>query len=346
MRLTKAFARQPPVWIFAEMMGALLVIGVLDSVSGYEIRLLPFYVGPIFVVAWFCGKKPGVAAGLVAGCISLIADWIDHDPDLMGWAQGWEIARHLGTCLAIALVGSALRVKRDMAAARIALLEHSRQLENEIVRITDAEQRRLGQDLHDGLCQYLAALACSATSLRDDLQKLHLRSEADTAGELSDLLRDAVVQTRDLAHRLVPAHLSRVGLSLALESLAQSVSRLQGINCRFESRGPARNYEQVAAKHLYRIAQEAINNATRHGKARNIIVSLEAVNGLTTLNVRDDGTGFSPSITNGAGTGLQIMRYRARLNGGELRIEPAEGGGTLISCTAKTSQENREEPAF
>src|SRR5947209_17924178 len=119
MSLTKAFARQPRRWIFLEMSAALVLIGVLDRVSGYQIRLLPFYAGPIFVVAWFCGKKPSLVAGLLAGVISLGADWLDNDPDLQGWTQGWEILRHLGSCLAISLVGSALRAKRDITTARI-----------------------------------------------------------------------------------------------------------------------------------------------------------------------------------------------------------------------------------
>ncbi|HEY4283385.1 MAG TPA: ATP-binding protein [Chthoniobacterales bacterium] len=336
MGLAKAFARQRRAFILAEMIAALLLIGVLDAFSGYQIRLLPFYTVPIFAVAWFCGKRSGIFVGLLAGLVSLTADWLDHDPDLQGWFEGWEILRHLASCLVIALVGSALRAKRDIATGRIALLEHSHRLEGEIVRISDAEQRRIGQDLHDGLCQCLAALACSAASLREDLEQRRLPTEAAAAGELAELLRDTVVQTRDLAHRLVPAHVARMGLPLALESLALSVTRLHGINCTFASRGATKEYDHGTAKYLYRIAQEAINNATKHGKAQNISVMLDRENGLTTLKVQDDGVGFPTETTNGSGHGLQIMRYRARLNGGELRIERPESGGTLISCTAKT----------
>ena len=92
--------------------------------------------------------------------------------------------------------------------------------------------------------------------------------------------------------------------------------------------------------HLYRIAQEAINNATRHGKARNIAVSLDAAGHLMTLRVLDDGVGISESKSKGMG--LTIMRYRARLNGGELRIEQPKAGGTLVSCTAKTNRQESE----
>jgi len=343
MRLTQAFAKQSRVLIFVEMLAALVTIGLFDVVSGYQIRLLPFYAGPVFVVAWFCDKKSAIAAGLCAGAISLTADWLDHDPDLQGWAQGWEVFRHLVSCIAVALVGMALRAKRDIANARIALLEHNQRLEEEIVQTTDAEQRRIGQDLHDGLCQYLAALTCSATELSDDLNQLRLRPQAESAAELAELLRDAVVQTRDLAYRLVPAHISRVGLVVALESLAHSVSRLHGISCTFEARGPAPAYDENYATDLYRIAQEAINNATRHGQAHRIAVSLETTNGTTVLNVLDDGLGFSSK--NVGGTGLQIMTYRARLNGGEIKVEQPPTGGTLVSCTTKTAHEVTESAA-
>ena len=339
MRLGKAFASQSRFWIFVEAIIVLLLIGLLDLVSGYQVRLLPFYAGPIFAAAWFCGKKHGIAAGLLGGVISLAADWVEGDPDLQGWSEGWEIVRHLSSCLAIALVGSALRSKRDIAAGRIALLEHSQRLEEEIVRITDSEQKRIGQDLHDGLCQYLAALACSAASLQDDLRKHHLQAESAAAAELAELLRDAVVQTRDLAHRLVPAHVARVGLPLALESLTQSVSRLHAINCTFQRRGHKEHFSDEQAKHLYRITQEAINNATKHGGARNILVTLDATTDLTRLSIDDDGIGFDSAAINGSSLGLQIMRYRARLSGSELEIEKSKQGGTRISCISRSKED-------
>jgi signal transduction histidine kinase len=227
-----------------------------------------------------------------------------------------------------------------MAAQRIALLEHSQRLEREIVNISEAEQRRIGQDLHDGLCQYLAGLTCSATSLRDDLQELHLHADANAAGELVKLLQDAVVQTRDLARKLVPAHVSRLGLVLALESLAQSVTRLHGITCRCRCHASSANWDEHTAMHLYRIAQEAINNATRHGKARNICLFLDAAGRSIRLRVVDDGTGISESPSEGMG--LDIMRYRARLIGGQLTIKTRNSRGTIVTCTARTDFQGNE----
>lgn len=241
----------------------------------------------------------------------------------------------------VALVGSVLRTKRDIAADRIALLERgSRRLEREVVNISEAEQRRIGQDLHDGLCQYLAGVTCGASSLRDDLEKLGVRAEADTASELVKLLQDAVVQTRDLAHGLVPAQVSRLGLVLALESLARSVRRMYGVTCSFQFHGDSRNWDEQSAIHLYRIAQEAINNATRHGRARNILVFLEAVDHSLSLRVLDDGVGVSEALSEGVG--LRIMRYRARSIGGEVTIERRNGTGTTVSCTVRTNSQVNE----
>ena len=339
MRFAKRFARQSQAWIISEGIAALLVVAVLDYLTNYKIRLLPFYAVPIFVLAWFCGKKWGIAAALSSGVIWWYVNWCNGDPDLHSGIVVWEVPRHLGFFLLVALASSALRAKSDIAAERIALLEHSQRLEREIVDISEAEQRRIGQDLHDGVCQYLAGLTCSASSLRDDLEALHLHADAKTADELVRLLQDAVVQTRDLARRLVPAHVSRLGLVLALESLAQSVTRLHGVNCGLRCNASSANWDEHTAMHLYRIAQEAINNATRHANARNISLFLDAANGSVTLRVEDDGTGISDA--NSEGMGLDIMRYRARLLGGELTISQRNGRGTAVSCTARsTSQKN------
>ena len=209
MSSPEKFARQPRALIVAEMAATLFVIAAFDFVTDYKIRLGSLYAVPVFVLAWFCGKKWGIAAAVSANLIWWYVNWTTGDPILHSSIGVWETSRHVGFFLIVALVGSALRTKSDIAADRIALLERSQRLEREIVNVSEAEQRRIGQDLHDGLCQYLAGLTCGASSLRDDLQKLDLRAEAKTASELVMLLQDAVVQTRDLARRLVPADVSR-----------------------------------------------------------------------------------------------------------------------------------------
>lgn len=324
----------------AEVAGSLIVIGVLDLITTYNFRLLPFYAGPIFVVGWFFGKRPGIATALVSAVIWWSANWFNGDPDLHTWVWAWEIARHVGFFLLVAWTAAALRVKSDMAAARIALLEHSRRLEREIINISEEAQRRIGQDLHDGVCQVLAALSCSATGLRTDLENRNLLAEANAAAELARLLQAAVVETRDLARSLVPAHVSEVGLALALEGLAQSVSRLHRVNCTFQLRGRETAGSDEISTHLYRIAQEAVSNAIKHGKAKNIRLSLGVASDRWTLRITDDGSGISETPSKG-GMGLAVMAYRARVTGGDLTLERPAAGGTRVTCTIPT---NGQEP--
>jgi len=342
MKLTKAFAQQSRTWILVEVAAALLIIGFLDFVTSYEFRLLPLYAGPIFVAGWYFGRGIGIGNALVSAVIWWCANWFNGDPELHSWVRSWEVTRHVSFFVIVGWVGAALHAKSEIATARIALLEHSRRLESEIVGISEAEQRRIGQDLHDGVCQVLAALTCSATELQGDLEKRDLPEQARSARELARLLQSAVVETRDLARSLVPAHVSEVGLSLALESLAQSVSSLHGINCTFRSSGGEIDRNDAVATHLYRIAQEAINNATRHGKAKNITVALEAADQGVLLRVADDGGGISSAPVSNNGIGMAVMRYRAHLSGGELAVDSPPDGGTIVSCTAKTNGAQHE----
>jgi signal transduction histidine kinase len=286
------------------------------------------------VVAWFCGKRWAFAATIFAAMTWWSANYLGGDPELHGLMQAWEIFRHGGFFVVVAFLGSALRAKSDIAAARIALLERARHLEHEIVNISEAEQRRLGRDLHDGLCQYLAGLSCAAAGLRDDLRALHLEDKAESADELVKLLQDSVVQTRDLAHALVPAQVVELGLAVALESLAQSITRLHAISCTFEAREAPSHCDNETATHLYRIAQEAISNAIKHGAAKNIHVSLATAGDRLILRVTDDGLGLRERGST-KGSGLAIMEYRARISGGDLKIGPAERSGTEVRCTVR-----------
>jgi len=332
MTFSRLLQRQPREWLFAEGTVLVLIVGFLDFYTGYEVSLSILYGVPIYAVAWYCDKKAGILLALIAGLTWWWANVEIGHPYLQSWHEAWETFVRLSFFVFIAIGAAALRAERDTATARIALLEHTQRLEQEIIRISEREQRRIGQDLHDGLCQYLAALGCAAAALKTDLEKQNLLREAESADELATLLKDAIVQTRDSARGLVPLHLGEAGLASALEGLALSVSRLQGVNCTFESDGSAIDHNEQTAMHLYRIAQEAINNATKHGKARNVALSLQAAKGITTLRITDDGEGISHAPSNKGGMGLSIMNYRARLCGGELNIVERNGGGTVVRC--------------
>src|SRR3954464_1295718 len=148
MKISKAFAQQPRGWILFEIGVALLIIGLFDFITSYEFRLLPFYAGPIFVAGWFFGKRFGIGTAVISAVIWWCANWFNGDPDLHSWFRTWEVFRHVCFFLVVGWTGAAMRGKGEIAAARILLLEHSRRLEEQIVGISEAEQRRIGQDLH------------------------------------------------------------------------------------------------------------------------------------------------------------------------------------------------------
>lgn len=345
MRLLTAFQRQPREWIFAEASVCVFLIGVWDYRTGYEVSLSLLYCAPIFVVAWCGDKKLGLLLALLAGLVWWWADVLAGHPYVRSWHEAWETFVRISFFIITAIGTSAVKLQRDSSEARIKLLEYSHRLEREIIGISEQEQRRIGQDLHDGICQCLAAISCSAAALKTDLARKGLPSEARVADQLAALLRDAIAQTRDLARGLVPVQMDQAGLASALEELAASASRLLGIDLTYRAIGLPLVEDSAAAMHLYRIAQEAINNATRHGKAKAVDIILIEHPGKITLRITDDGEGISKTTPNGGGIGLGLMHYRARLAGGELRIEEPNSGGTVVSCQISAEEVERQHAA-
>lgn len=211
-------------------------------------------------------------------------------------------------------------------------LSERRRLEHLLLTASDAEQQRIGADLHDGLGQQLTGLACIAVALRDRL-RTKLPAEADNADLISRLANEASEQSLALARGLSPVHLESHGLASALEDLSFQSQRLHHIECRFSLRGPPPKIDHLAAIHLYRIAQEAIHNAVRHGGAQRIHIGLVSRGPRHRLLVLDDGQGFdSLADQRGEGRGLCLMGYRANMLGGTLAIFSSLGLGARIVC--------------
>lgn len=184
-----------------------------------------------------------------------------------------------------------MKAERDQTWARIALLERSRRLEREILSVSEREQERIGQDLHDGLCQYFAAVACAAASLRRDLS-VERSSHISAAADIEDLIKKGVTETRNLARGLFPIRKEDNGLESALQELTTRTSRLVEIPCAFECNTSPPMPDANTSNHLYRITQEALNNAIKHGKPTHIDISLEAGEGEIVLSITDDGVGM------------------------------------------------------
>jgi signal transduction histidine kinase len=219
----------------------------------------------------------------------------------------------------------------------IADLTTRRTMEKQIAEASEREQRRIGQDLHDGVCQHLVGVAFAAGTLQSTLESLALGREAMAAGEIASLINDAIREARDLAHGLYPASLEE-GIEMALRTLATTTQERTGIACSARFEGGETHLDPVSTVHLYRIAQECISNACRHGAPHEIDLTLESKDQHLRLTVVDNGKGMDSSRPAARGIGLNLMRYRANLMGGVLDIESKPGLGTRISCNLPPSR--------
>jgi PAS domain S-box-containing protein len=206
------------------------------------------------------------------------------------------------------------------------------ELEREILAVSEREQRRLGHDLHDDLGQQLAGIEFLTQRLAGDLTA-RAAAPAARAREIAQMVQRAMTQTRELARGLSPVRLEAEGLADALRELAAGTKKVFRCDCRFRCNPPVLVPNHTVATHLYRIAQEAVNNALRHGKARRIDISLAAKGRSVVLTVNDNGRGIPGKLPKRTGMGLHIMRYRAEVIGGALKAEPHPRGGTRVVCS-------------
>jgi PAS domain S-box-containing protein len=209
-----------------------------------------------------------------------------------------------------------------------------KQLEKEILNVSDREQRRIGQDLHDGLGQQLAAIELMCESLKSDISRDNpgLR---DQVSRLAGFLREAIGQTRALAHGLTSFMLDASGLQAALAELCDRTVAMARVKCRFVCPETVLLDDSETAGHLYRIAQEAVGNALKHAQATEVIISLRGGDGQVVLTVADNGKGLPKATKTSRGIGLQVMRHRADTIGAELTVTAKRGKGVTVTVTLR-----------
>ena len=220
----------------------------------------------------------------------------------------------------------------DALAEQLARIAERIKAEKEISEISTREQQRIGQELHDGLGQELTGLGYLAETLLRDLQDRGA-TEAETANRLARGIEHAMDQTRAIAKGLVPVEIDAQGLMSALDQLVSNTEHRCGVTCRLLCSEAARIGDTATATQLFRIIQEAINNAAKHARAKHIAVELKTDESQITFQVRDDGVGISDDFEQTTGMGLRIMRHRAGVIGATLNVGPADGGGTLVTCS-------------
>ncbi len=226
---------------------------------------------------------------------------------------------------------AAIEQDRALAAAQA----ESRRLEGEMLAVGEGERHRIGADLHDGLGQQLTAIELYCTALKADAQKVN-PDLASRLGLMGRMLRDAITQTRSLARGLVPVSDDPDALRIGLAELAETTTSIGPSKCRFECPGPVLLGDRIVAGHLYRIAQEAVNNAVKHARAEEIVIELARADSTVRLRISDNGRGLSRA--GGRGLGLGVMKHRASVIGGRLDMTSKKGLGFTIECTVSVPE--------
>jgi len=341
------FVESLPPALLMLLLGALTgMIGVADYLTGTDATFSALYLFPICVAAWYTGLN--VAYGFAILC-SL--SWVGGDI-LAGayyssiWVPVWNLASRfavfiIGAHLVAALhkSNSDLEARAEERAVKLtAEIAARERVERELLHISEREQRRLGHDIHDSLCQHLTGTALAGQVLAQNL-KLQNSPQAANASRVVELIEDGIALSRNLAKGLNSVNLSSGGLMEALEDFAASASDLFKISCRFQCPLPVLIADSQTAEHLYRIAQEAVSNAVKHGHAKNIVIRLELSKAGKVLRVIDDGAGLPALEGNGKGMGLRIMSYRADMIGAKFTIRRRDVSGTVVTTLLPLERE-------
>jgi PAS domain S-box-containing protein len=211
-----------------------------------------------------------------------------------------------------------------------------KRLETAVMEVSGREQRRIGQDLHDGLGQLLTGIAFMSKVQEQRLAEKGA-AEAAEASKIVRLVNEAIHNARELSRGLMPGLAEPSGLMSSLEQMANEVHEVFGVSCLYSGE-PLLVYDATASSHLYHIAQEAVSNAIKHGKARHIEIDLRGGRASGVLTVRDTGCGIAPGPRQHSGMGLDIMKHRAKMIGGALAI--ASGSqGTTVTCRFPLAEE-------
>jgi signal transduction histidine kinase len=340
VRLLERLERRSQPFLVLAGLAVLVVIGTIDYLTGFEVLFSVFYLLEVALAAWFVGK----GFGLLMSVLSVLV-WIGGDlaagarysnPLIPVWNAlilmvFYFVVVWLLTNLRALHRELEARVRQRTAALVREMAERQR-LEEEILQVSEREQRRIGHELHDSLCQHLTGTALAGQVLGERLAAKSLPEAAD-ADKVVELVEEGITLARNLARGLYPVEMEAEGLMAAFQDLADNLTKGARVRCIFECEAPVLMHDDAAATHLYRIAQEAVRNAIQHGKPKRIGITLAEQNGLVTLTVEDDGVGVPETAQKSGGLGVQIMAHRAAMIGGSFAIEPAPTGGTIVTCS-------------
>jgi len=328
----------PQVMLTVLLLALTCLVGLLDYLVGSNATFVSLYLIPMAIAAWYLGLPFSYVIASLSTVFWVAGD-VGAGVEVGNSTLTWNLLSRFAVFIAVSHLVRALRSLHDdvealaekRSAQLVSEIKARERLEQELVHISEREQRSVGHDIHDSLCQHLTGTALAGQVLVQNL-KAQKSAAADSAARVVELIEDGITLSRNLARGLHSVGRSGDGLMEALEDFAASTNELFKISCRFECPLPVLINDIHAAQHLYRIAQEAVGNAIKHGRARNIQIRLEAHKGGKRLSIIDDGTGRPPFSANGKGMGLRIMSYRADRIGASFSIRRRDPTGTVVNC--------------
>lgn len=331
-----------------------MVLGIagVDYVTGSEVSVSLLYLIPICCCAWYAGRGASVLIAAASAAAWFAAVLLERGLAGQDWVLAWNTLTMGSIFVIVAVLVATLKTTQTnlvtaqtnleatvvertaelhetVTALEVEIAKRQR-LEREILEISEREQCRLGQDLHDGLGQELAGIA-----MLGDVHARQLEAEAHpsaaAAADIPNYIRAAIDSARRLAKGLYPIELERSGLLPALKALAAQTSERSGICCELRLSGVVPRLPKPAKIHVFRIVQECISNALKHGRPRCIRIDLQVRDRMHIFAVTDDGIGFDVAAVH-RGMGLHLMGCRARVIGAEIVVERPPEGGCRISC--------------
>ncbi|MCX8123171.1 MAG: PAS domain S-box protein [Spirochaetes bacterium] len=211
-------------------------------------------------------------------------------------------------------------------------ITEKKQLEKKILQANLEERNRIARDLHDGLGQHLAGIIFKTEMLRLKL-KNNYPQEADEIAEIQNMVHQAIEQTRLIARGLSPVDLNNKGLYSSLQEMIADINKNFSIKAILEWNITSNIDETIDTVHVYYIIREALNNAVKHGKPKNIAVTVSEDTMYYYLKVMDDGKGIPDEVDLTKGMGMHIMQYRAWIINASFQVQNNKNGGTIIQCT-------------
>jgi signal transduction histidine kinase len=325
-------------------LAVLAFIGMIDYLTGFELFFSVFYLLEVGLAAWFVGAGFGILMSVLSVIVWIGGDFAAgaHYSNLV--VPIWNAVILMVFYFIVVWLLTHLRSLHRELEARVqdrtrALtreMAERQRLEEEILRVSEREQRRIGHELHDSLCQHLTATALAGQVLGERLAAKSLPEAAD-AVKVVGLVENGIELARNLARGLYPVEMEAEGLMAAFQELANNISKGTKVRCVFDCDKPVLIHDDTIATHLYRITQEAVRNSLRHSKAGRIGINLSEENGLIKLSIEDDGIGVPEDLQRTDGLGVRIMAHRAVMIGGSFAVEPAPTGGTIVTCSLRNA---------